>query len=56
MAAMEPWIFIAVAAAAIQTFRFMLQKSLSMGPLSAGGATAARFFYGAPFACLRIAG
>ncbi|MEM6589087.1 MAG: DMT family transporter [Pseudomonadota bacterium] len=53
---METWILIAIAAAAFQTLRFMLQKSLSMGPLSAGGATAARFFYGAPFACLLIAG
>ncbi|MEM7731953.1 MAG: EamA/RhaT family transporter [Pseudomonadota bacterium] len=51
---METWILIAIAAAAFQTLRFMLQKSLSMGPLSAGGATAARFFYGAPFACLLI--
>ncbi|MEL7255931.1 MAG: DMT family transporter [Pseudomonadota bacterium] len=52
---METWILIAIAAAAVQTLRFMLQKSLSMGPLSAAGATAARFFYGAPFACLLIA-
>lgn len=47
---MEPWILISVAAAAFQTFRFMLQKSLSMGVLSAGGATFARFAYSAPFA------
>lgn len=54
MAVMETWILIAIAAAAFQTLRFMLQKSLSMGTLSAGGATFARFFYGAPFACLLI--
>ncbi|SEQ27429.1 DMT family transporter [Thalassovita taeanensis] len=43
------WIFISVAAAAFQTFRFMLQKHLSMGALSAGGATSARFVYSVPF-------
>ena len=45
---MEAWIYIAVAAAAFQTLRFMLQKQLSMGTLSTGGATFARFFYSAP--------
>ena len=53
---MEPWIFLSVAAAAFQTLRFMLQKSLSMGTLSAGGATFARFFYAAPFAFALAAG
>ena len=53
---MDAWIFIAIAAAAFQTLRFMLQKSLSMGPLSAGGATFARFFYGAPFAAILALG
>ena len=47
---MEPWILLSVAAAAFQTLRFALQKRLSMGPLSAGGATLARFAYAAPFA------
>lgn len=46
---MEAWIILSVAAAAFQTLRFMLQKRLSMGPLSAGGATLARFAYAAPF-------
>lgn len=46
---MEAWIFLSVAAAAFQTLRFMLQKVLSKGTLSAGGATLARFFYSAPF-------
>lgn len=46
---MEPWIALSIAAAAFQTLRFMLQKHLSMGALSAGGATLARFFYSAPF-------
>ena len=43
------WILISVAAAAFQTLRFMLQKSLSMNGLSAGGATLARFLFSAPF-------
>lgn len=47
---MEAWIYLSVMAAAFQTLRFMLQKSLSMGTLSAGGATFARFFYAAPCA------
>lgn len=46
---MELWITLSIAAAAFQTLRFMLQKHLSMGALSAGGATLARFFYSAPF-------
>ena len=46
---MEPWIILSIAAAAFQTMRFMLQKHLSMGPLSAGGATLARFVYSVPF-------
>ncbi|SCY96261.1 DMT family transporter [Paracoccus tibetensis] len=46
---MEPWIALSVAAAAFQTLRFMLQKRLSMGMLSAGGATLARFWYSSPF-------
>jgi len=53
---MEAWVLISVAAAAFQTLRFMLQKSLSMGTLSAGGATFARFFYSAPFAFLVAVG
>lgn len=46
----EAWILLSVMAALFQTLRFMLQKQLSMGRLSAGGATFARFFYAAPFA------
>lgn len=46
---MEAWIILSVAAAAFQTLRFMLQKSLSTGTLSTGGATLARFFYSVPF-------
>lgn len=46
---MEIWIVLSVAAAAFQTVRFVLQKKLSMGPLSAGGSTLARFLYSVPF-------
>lgn len=53
---MEAWITLSVAAAAFQTLRFMLQKSLSTGTLSAGGATLARFFYSAPFVVTFAAG
>jgi drug/metabolite transporter (DMT)-like permease len=44
------WVFLSIAAAAFQTLRFVLQKRLSMGALSAGGATFARFVYAAPVA------
>jgi drug/metabolite transporter (DMT)-like permease len=47
---MEPWIALSIMAAAFQTVRFMLQKALSMGALSALGATFARFAYAAPMA------
>ncbi|MEQ8294219.1 MAG: DMT family transporter [Roseovarius sp.] len=53
---MDAWIYLSIMAAAFQTLRFMLQKSLSMGTLSAGGATFARFFYAAPCAFLLAAG
>lgn len=50
------WIFISILAAAFQTLRFMLQKLLSGGALSAGGATLARFFYSMPFVISLCAG
>ncbi|MEL7258153.1 MAG: DMT family transporter [Pseudomonadota bacterium] len=51
----EPWILLSIMAALFQTLRFMLQKSLSMGTLSALGATFARFAYAAPLAaCLAL--
>lgn len=43
------WILISILAAAFQTLRFMVQKKLSMGALSAGGATLSRFLFSAPF-------
>ncbi|UXX82805.1 DMT family transporter [Roseovarius pelagicus] len=53
---MEAWIILAIAAAAFQTLRFMLQKTLATGTLSAGGATFARFFYSMPFVISLAAG
>ena len=45
---MTLWIPFTLAAASFQTVRFMLQKMLSMGKLSAAGATFSRFVYSAP--------
>ena len=44
----ELWVIAAIAAAAFQTLRFMLQKSLSVETLTPAGATFARFLYSAP--------
>lgn len=46
---MSLWIPVTIAAAVFQTVRFMLQKYLSTGHLSAAGATFARFLFSAPF-------
>ena len=45
---MESWVLFALAATAVQTVRFMLQKVVSTKDLSAGGATFARFMYSGP--------
>ena len=45
---MALWIPVTIAAAVFQTLRFMLQKHLSTGQLTAAGATFARFAYSAP--------
>lgn len=45
---MSLWIPVTIAAAVFQTVRFMLQKYLSTGHLSASGATFARFLFSAP--------
>src|SRR6056297_3796465 len=52
---MELWIVLSIAAAGFQTLRFMLQKQLSLGTLSAGGATFARFAYSAPLVAVGVA-
>lgn len=44
------WIWVTLAAAAVQTLRFMLQKKLASSGLSVGGATFSRFLFGAPIA------
>lgn len=46
---MSLWILATLAAATFQTARFMLQKRLASGALSASGATFARFLFSAPF-------
>lgn len=53
---MELWIVFACAAALFQTVRFMLQKVLSLGSISALGSTFARFAYAVPFAAAAGAG
>ncbi|MDG1431230.1 MAG: DMT family transporter [Paracoccaceae bacterium] len=51
---MELWIPIAIAAAAFQNVRFMLQKVLSTVNLTATGATFSRFIYSAPLVWLLV--
>ncbi len=51
---MESWIFFSLAATLFQTIRFMLQKVLATGGLSAGGATFARFLYSGPIVWLIV--
>lgn len=53
---MEPWVLVTLAAAAVQTLRFMLQKRLKGLGLSTGGATFSRFLFAAPLASLGLAG
>ncbi|WP_136440088.1 DMT family transporter [Pacificoceanicola onchidii] len=53
---MELWIIATLSAATFQTVRFMLQKLLAGGTLSATGSTFARFAYAAPAALLVTAG
>lgn len=48
---MSLWVIFTLAAAALQTLRFMLQKQLRGTGLSTGGATFARFHFAAPIAC-----
>jgi drug/metabolite transporter (DMT)-like permease len=50
--AVSLWVFITIAAALVQTLRFMLQKQLKGVGLSTGGATFSRFLFAAPLAGL----
>lgn len=52
---MDLWIIATLAAAGFQTARFMLQKTLAGGGLTATGATFARFLYSAPLIALLLA-
>ena len=52
---MSLWVIFTLAAAAMQTVRFMLQKQLKGAGLSTGGATFSRFLFAAPMACLLAA-
>ena len=47
---MEPWVIVTIAAAAMQTVRFTLQKRLKGLGLSTAAATASRFVFAAPLA------
>lgn len=51
---MDGWILFTIAAALVQTVRFMLQKQLKTAGLSTAGATFARFIYAAPLAAILI--
>lgn len=51
---MSLWILATLAAATFQTVRFMLQKTLAGGALSAGGATFSRFLYSAPLVAVLL--
>ncbi len=51
---MEAWAYFTVAAALVQTIRFMLQKQLKLTGLSTGGATFARFVFSAPLVALLV--
>jgi drug/metabolite transporter (DMT)-like permease len=52
---MEIWVLATIAAAAVQTIRFMLQKRLKGVGLSTGGATFSRFLFAVPLAALGVA-
>lgn len=52
---MDAWIIVTLAAAAVQTLRFTLQKRLKGLGLSTGGATFSRFLFAAPLALAGLA-
>ncbi|WP_370225701.1 EamA family transporter [Pararhodobacter marinus] len=52
---LEPWVLVTLAAAAVQTWRLMLQKQLKGLGLSTGGATFSRFLFAAPLALAGLA-
>lgn len=52
---MEAWLIFTLAAAALQTLRFALQKRLKSAGLSTGGATFSRFLFAVPLAVAGVA-
>lgn len=52
---METWVIVTIAAAAMQTLRFSLQKQLRGLGLSTAAATASRFVFAAPLALMAVA-
>ncbi|MGB7261891.1 MAG: EamA/RhaT family transporter, partial [Albidovulum sp.] len=52
---MSLWVLFTLAAAAMQTVRFVLQKQLKGAGLSTGGATFSRFLFAAPIATVLTA-
>ncbi len=52
---MSLWVIISLAGAGFQTMRFMLQRQLALGTLSAGGTTFARFLFSAPLVAVGMA-
>ncbi len=52
---MEIWVLVSLAAAAVQTVRFLIQKRLRGAGLSVGGASFSRFLFGAPLALMLAA-
>ena len=52
---MDAWIFFTFGAVVFQTLRFMIQKVMAKGGLSAAGATFARFFFAAPIVWIACA-
>lgn len=51
---MQIWVLVTILAAAVQTFRFMLQKRLKGIGLSTGGATFSRFLFAVPLAAMGV--
>lgn len=52
----EPWILASLAAALLQTVRFMLQKVLATATLTSAGATFSRFVYALPVVVVLVLG
>ena len=51
---MELWVWLAISAAFLQNLRFMLQRHLAVGGMSAVGSTFARFLFSAPIVLIVV--